>query len=60
MTDFAVQLNRAYFAGTRTDDMDHAAWELWQERMPSSFFTYYMRSILMEDAQIMTHITFAN
>lgn len=60
MTDFAVQLNRAYFAGTRTDDMDLAAWNMWQERMPSSFFTYYMRSILMEDAQIMTHITFAN
>lgn len=59
MADFAVRLNAEYFSGNRTITADDAAWVLWETRLPGSFFTYYMRSILDEGAQDMTRWAFS-
>jgi len=54
MIDFAVRLNAEYFLGRRTLASDDPVWAMWQEHMPSAFFTYYMGSILEEPPQDMT------
>lgn len=58
MTEFAVRLNREYFSGTRKTTADDPAWQLWQEHAGGTFFTYYMGSILREEAQKMTAVSF--
>ena len=58
MIDFAVQLNAQYFSGNRSLTADHPAWAMWQQHLPSSFFTYYMSSILAEPAQDMRFVSF--
>lgn len=58
MTEFAVRLNREYFSGTRATTADDPAWQLWQEHAGGTFFAYYMNSILQEEAQQMTAVSF--
>lgn len=58
MMDFALRLNREYFAGRRTLTKEDAGWLLWQRHMESAFFTRYMQSILDEEMQDMTQVDF--
>ena len=58
MTHFAVALNAEYFSGRRTITAEDPAWAMWEEYLPDSFFTYYMRSILQEPPQDMTRCAF--
>ena len=58
MTRFAVALNAEYFSGRRTITAEDPAWAMWEEYLPNSFFTYYMRSILEEPPQDMTVCAF--
>ena len=59
MTEFAVQLNAEYFSGRRTLTAEDERWVLWETHLPGGFFTRYMGSILMEEAQDMTRFSFA-
>ena len=59
MIEFAVRLNRDYFAGTRkASAQDAAAMEKWLSLLPDQFFTYYLQSILAEPAQAMNQYVF--
>lgn len=51
MLDFAVAVNREYFAGTLADaDMERLrrsrAWNLWEENGKAGFWYHYLDSIL--------------
>lgn len=51
MTDFAVTVNREYFAGTLTDTeglKKGGAWRLWKEQGIETFWYHYLDSILNE------------
>lgn len=58
MIDFAARLNREYFSGARVTTAEDPAWQMWQEHAGSTFFTYYMNSILQEEAQRMDVVSF--
>lgn len=59
LTEFAARLNAEYFSGARSTTADDPAWAMWETHQPTAFFTYYMRSILMEEPEDMRSITFA-
>lgn len=53
MTEFAVEINRQYFAGTLSDDdrekrMQSQGWKLWKEKGKDTFWYVYLNSILNE------------
>lgn len=53
MTEFAVEINRQYFATTLSDDdrekrMQSQRWKLWKEKGKDTFWYVYLNSILNE------------
>lgn len=58
MTAFAARLNAEYFSGARSITADDPVWAMWEAHQQTAFFTYYMRSILMEEPEDMRSITF--
>lgn len=58
MADFAVRVNREYFAGTREASEEDAVLELWIEHAPDQFFTHYLQTILNEPAIPMNQFVF--
>ncbi|MEY8356007.1 metallophosphoesterase [Lachnospiraceae bacterium 54-53] len=58
LRDFAVEVNRRYFAGTLTElPGNGAGLSLWQEKLPDEFFTRYFKSMTDQPLQDMTRRT---